>query len=965
MRRNAFMFLLTVMCCMSASCAGPNDVGPGIQPKKPHLGVSVSTTVSNKQPSYPTQNINTKPFLYLPFSKADCKRKCIMSKPDMEGNSDNTYHGHEGYDYDLDVGKSIFAPASGVAYCRKQAHPDGSLVKAGYGHYIDIDHGNGLWTKLAHLNKCLIGGGPVRVGVGQLIATSGKSGSPWFNSSPPHLHFEVLLGGPEGKKVDPYFKSTYLWISENDHYKQGKIDQRIKDLINRRRHILGATPKNDIHWYHAEDRKLVIQDVKLRGGCDAGIVFDVEGNARQERLVKCGMWKKWSAMGGPRSLLGAPITDEGKPQRICVRGKPCFTAVYQSFKHAFLVFESNDPHNIKYKTYRFASPAKFVGARWDRYYSPILADAYARLGGMAMLGHAGHPGGDTAEAHNWTANNYPNKVQDFIDGKYGWTILFVNDKKQQAYMIRSGFWEQYRKKGLLGPLGAPQGEEYLKGPNNPYQKFEGGYMEYVGATFRACLHDGRSACRSCGTCPKSGHQRNGSGSSPSGCTTGQMRCAGSVQETCKSNGLDWERKTCPHGCSNNHCNICKPGSNWCDSIKEMQVCNSDGKSFSHQRCSHVCQDGRCIVPPAGGNAHPAPCPRGQTLCKNAHTQKTCIDGKMWNEQKCKHGCSNTRCMRCKPNTSWCHSISELETCSADGFSTTKKQCSHRCDKDMCISAPRICVKGVKRCNGSNVEVCKTDESGWVQQEVCRHGCKNSMCVSRPKVCTPGSKKCSGATTLNTCAQDGLIWNLKPCPYGCSNGACDTQKQICSPGAYRCNGNVREKCSSTGLAWSASETCQHGCSNALCAQAPAGKLCIPHARRCVFGKEIQQCRADGMAWIRQFVCASSCTTGTAKCANPPTCTISYNASTRRFGVSGTSHGTTHFSTEGSDLSNSAHYMQTHTSKGLSLVLPAGHVKVFARNTDSSKDWPSTLRKCAFPKYARWHEGLKGGFVEILK
>lgn len=970
MRRNVFMFLFALMFYMSTSCAGPNDVGPGAQP---FSSIAQKTNeIRFNQDGIPVASSWNYPV--RPWN--------VKQGPESKDNhfwKESTIIGylahHLADDVFAGVGVKIYAAADG-----RVVH---SRVRSQYGHTVILLHalpeGGYVTTFYTHLdtlqNKLQVGD-TVRVGgIVGFIAPKSRNGG-WD----PHLHFGIRKGGfSEGRNsCNDWNYAGYVasscnmknhvkaeWYNPTRFLLERIVPQPVKDLINRRRHILGATAKNSIHWYHAEDRKLVIQDVKLRGGCDAGIVFDVEGNARQERVVKCGMWKKWSAMGGPRSSLGAPITDESKPRRICMRGKPCFSVVYQSFKHAFLVFESNDPHNIKYKTYRFASPAKFVGARWDYHYSPILADAYARLGGMAVLGNAGHPDGDTAEAHDWTANSYPNKVQDFIDGKYGWVILFVNERKKQAYMIRSGFWEQYRKKGLLGPLGAPQGEEFINGPSNPKQIFEGGYMEYDGAVFRACLHDGRPACRSCGTCPRSGRQRSGSGSSSSGCIAGQMRCAGPVQEICKSNGLDWERKSCPHGCSNNHCNICKPGLTWCHSAQEMQVCSSNGKTFTRKRCSHVCQGGKCIVPPAGGSTSPAPCPNGQVLCKDPHTQKTCIDGKTWTEQKCQHGCSNTRCMRCTPNSSWCHSISELETCSADGFSTTKKKCQHRCDKDMCISAPRICVKGAKRCNGSNVEVCKTDESGWMHQEVCAYGCKNSMCVSRPQVCTPGSKKCSGANTLNTCAQDGLMWNATSCPYGCSNGACNPQKQICSTGIYRCNGNVREKCNSAGLAWTTAEVCQHGCSNASCVQVPAGKLCIPHTRRCVFGNEIQQCRADGIAWIKQFVCTSSCSIATATCAAPPTCTISYSSSTRRFGVSGTGHGATHFSTEGSELSNSAHYMQTHTSRGLSLVLPAEHVKVFARNTDSSKDWPSTLRRCAFPKYARWHEGLKGGFIEILK
>jgi hypothetical protein len=872
MRRKLFISLL-VLCVIPTSCVGPNEIGPGTQNPS-------TENQTQSQALYPTQSIATKPFLMLPFKYGDCPiGSCVMQKPDMEGNEGLTYPGHEGYDYRLAVGKPIFAAAAGKAYCRKQLASDGkSLKSGGYGVYVDIDHGNGIWTKYAHLDSCSFSGGPVNVGAGCQIGVSGRSGAPWFGYSTPHLHFEVLKGGPEGKEIDPYNPKTYLWISKTQRAVCSGLPYYAVSAIESLRKALGASAKNQVHWYHDEDKRLAIQDVKLPGGCDAGIVFDVAGGANKARVVKCGMWKKWAGLGGPRSSLGNPIGDEYGGQQICPNGV-CFNVVYQDFQHAYLTWESNDPHNAKLKYYKHASPGKLMGARWDSRVSYIFADAFSELGGRLGVGYAGHPHGSSAEVHDWTAGGISYKVQDFISPKYGWVVLFLNPEKKKAFMIRSGFWQQYRNKGLLGALGWPLGNEYLKGPDHPYQEFRGGWVQYKGAVislFQACRwSDRRRACPTCGICPND--YKPGGGQAPSKvCIPGQMRCIGGSQETCSSDGFKWVSKKCPKGCSKNHCDICISGESWCDNATHMQVCNSDGKSFSTSPCKYGCEKGRCRAAPAGQSS--GSCPPGQTLCKDAKTQKTCsVHGAGWEEKICAHGCSNTRCMICKPGKSWCYSQSTVETCASDGFSSKRKRCSYRCDKDMCISAPRICVKGEKRCNGKSVEICSDNESTWVQKTICSYQCQSGACIAAP---------------------------------------------------------------------------------------PAGKVCVSHQRRCVFGNQIQQCQADGMRWIMQFICPQKCHTATAACDTPPTCKILYDPATRTFGVTG-AHGVTHFSSEGTDMLNKAHYMQTHLSSGTQFTVPKAHSRIFARNVDPTKDWPTALRECAFPQYARWVEALKGGRVEITK
>ena len=96
---------------------------------------------------------------------------------------------HEGVDFAVPSGTPVRAPADGVVTSAK--------TKWGYGKVVEIDHGNGFKTRLAHLDAQRVAVGD-HVKAGQTVAISGDSGI--LAGAGPHLHFEMWKNG---KAIDP------------------------------------------------------------------------------------------------------------------------------------------------------------------------------------------------------------------------------------------------------------------------------------------------------------------------------------------------------------------------------------------------------------------------------------------------------------------------------------------------------------------------------------------------------------------------------------------------------------------------------------------------------------------------------------------------------------------------------------------------------------------------------------------
>lgn len=97
---------------------------------------------------------------------------------------------HRGLDMPAPLGTPIYAVGPGTVIRSGPA--------SGFGNWVVIDHGDGTVSVYGHM-RILVAREGQRVGPGTLIAYVGNEGQ----STGPHLHFEVRVGGSNGPSTDP------------------------------------------------------------------------------------------------------------------------------------------------------------------------------------------------------------------------------------------------------------------------------------------------------------------------------------------------------------------------------------------------------------------------------------------------------------------------------------------------------------------------------------------------------------------------------------------------------------------------------------------------------------------------------------------------------------------------------------------------------------------------------------------
>ncbi|MCQ2030225.1 M23 family metallopeptidase [Stutzerimonas zhaodongensis] len=112
---------------------------------------------------------------------------------------------HSGVDFSLRSGADVRAAAGGrVRFAG---------YRGAYGNLVEVDHGNGLVTRYAHLSKILVRSGDV-ITPEHKIGAVGSTG----RSTGPHLHFEVLH---KGRFVDP---QRFLALGDLERAEDGQAD---------------------------------------------------------------------------------------------------------------------------------------------------------------------------------------------------------------------------------------------------------------------------------------------------------------------------------------------------------------------------------------------------------------------------------------------------------------------------------------------------------------------------------------------------------------------------------------------------------------------------------------------------------------------------------------------------------------------------------------------------------------------
>ena len=109
----------------------------------------------------------------------------------------HTYRTHNGIDIGASYGTNVLAADSGTVIT--------SQYSSSYGNYIVLYHSNGTTTLYAHMSQRLVSVGQT-VSQGDVIGLVGSTG----NSTGPHLHFEVSVGGSRTNPLNYFSSDSYV-----------------------------------------------------------------------------------------------------------------------------------------------------------------------------------------------------------------------------------------------------------------------------------------------------------------------------------------------------------------------------------------------------------------------------------------------------------------------------------------------------------------------------------------------------------------------------------------------------------------------------------------------------------------------------------------------------------------------------------------------------------------------------------
>ncbi|MBI5528721.1 MAG: hypothetical protein HY897_20520 [Deltaproteobacteria bacterium] len=164
-------------------------------------------------------------------------------------------------------------------------------------------------------------------------------------------------------------------------------------------------------------------------------------------------------------------------------------------------------------------------------------------------------------------------------------------------------------------------------------------------------------------------------------------------------------------------------------------------------------------------------------------------------------------MVCAPNDLKCASEKDLNICKSDGSGWEWSQtCPGYCLTDHCVA----CKPGTFRCSGDHdLEICAGDGTAWAWIDWCGDFCLVDHCAE----CRPGDKWCDW-DDLVTCGPDGESVSKTTCEFGCNDTALECN--VCDPGSAWCEGNTLNTCHGDGAGFDQRDCCvPSSCRNGDC------------------------------------------------------------------------------------------------------------------------------------------------------
>jgi len=120
---------------------------------------------------------------------------------------------HGGIDMPTDVGTFVTTIAPGTVGTVVRDHPVA-------GHYVEVDHGNGYWSRYLHLSQIDVSPGTSLPVGGRVGLSGGGPGVPGAGrTTGPHLHLEMWRGKPYAKGSTPIDPEPMLTVELSDMLK--------------------------------------------------------------------------------------------------------------------------------------------------------------------------------------------------------------------------------------------------------------------------------------------------------------------------------------------------------------------------------------------------------------------------------------------------------------------------------------------------------------------------------------------------------------------------------------------------------------------------------------------------------------------------------------------------------------------------------------------------------------------------